>query len=180
MIVNSGLWVPSCLLCDTMEEFKPEDQLRHILSSIDWSYSRYEPENWTSQDDLGCYFPTDTFTLATLLPGRTGAGGVGLVATSPRPTLTSSSPSPSCSGLPRWGGHSCQSGRTCSSKYSSVVCCQVVLKCYQNYPKLYKRLGPTSKNGGLENFSLKVQSMKFLLEDLLTSHLRLSLPRKEF
>ena len=71
-------------------------------------------------------------------------------------------------------------GRTCSSKYSTVVCCQVVLKCYQNYPKLYKRLGPTSKNGGLENFSLKVQSMKFLLEDLLTSHLRLSLPRKEF
>ena len=69
---------------------------------------------------------------------------------------------------------------TCSSKYSTVVCCQVVLKCYQNYPKLYKRLGPTSKNGGLENFSLKVQSMKFLLEDLLTSHLRLSLPRKEF
>lgn len=125
MIVNSGLWVPSCLLCDTMEEFKPEDQLRHILSSIDWSYSR---KDWSRR-------------------GRPG--------------------------------------RNISETYSHIFLAltkllrvaKVVLKCYQNYPKLYKRLGPTSKNGGLENFSLKVQSMKFLLEDLLTSHLRLSLPR---
>lgn len=54
---------------------------------------------------------------------------------------------------------------------------KLVLRCYDKYPKLYKRLGPHSRNGGLEIFLDKVQSIKLLFEELLTDHLRLSLPR---
>jgi len=53
---------------------------------------------------------------------------------------------------------------------------KVVLKCYQNYPKVYKRIGPQSRSGGLESFLLKVQNVKHLLEELLTNHVKLTLP----
>lgn len=53
---------------------------------------------------------------------------------------------------------------------------KIVLKCYQNYPKVYKRIGPHSKNGGLEIFLLKVQNVKHLLEELITNHVKLTLP----
>ena len=55
-----------------------------------------------------------------------------------------------------------------------------MLKCYQNYPKVYKRIGPHSRNGGLESFLLKVQNVKHLLEELLTNHVKLTLPRWKF
>ena len=55
-----------------------------------------------------------------------------------------------------------------------------MLKCYQNYPKVYKRIGPHSKNGGLEIFLLKVQNVKHLLEELITNHVKLTLPRYKF
>ena len=55
-----------------------------------------------------------------------------------------------------------------------------MLKCYQNYPKVYKRIGPHSKNGGLEIFLLRVQNVKHLLEELITNHVKLTLPRYKF
>jgi len=54
---------------------------------------------------------------------------------------------------------------------------RVVLKCYQNYPKVYKRIGPHSRNGGLESFLLDVQNVKHLLEELITNHVQINLPR---
>jgi len=45
---------------------------------------------------------------------------------------------------------------------------KIVLKCYESYPKVYKRLGPATKNGGLESFLENVIGFKRLLEERFT------------
>ena len=107
-----------------------------------------------------------TFTLATLLPGRTGAGGVGLVATSPRPTPTSTSPSPSCSGLPRWGPGS---GQTC---WSELVLANIQLLFDARWcsnvtkiiPNFTRGLVPPPRTGALKTSSSKFKVWSFSLK----------------
>jgi len=54
---------------------------------------------------------------------------------------------------------------------------KIVLKCYENYPKVYKRLGPNARNGGLESCLQKLICFKLLLEDRFTALLRKYLPK---
>ena len=51
------------------------------------------------------------------------------------------------------------------------------MKCYENYPKVYKRLGPNARNGGLESCLQKLICFKLLLEDRFTALLRKYLPK---
>ena len=126
-----------------------------------------KPENWTLKDGLNrWYFTMDTFTLATLLPGRTGAGGVGLVATSPRPTPTSTSPSPSCSGLPRWGpgsGQSCWSELVLANiqLLFDARWCSNVTKIIPNFTR---GLVPPPRTGALKTSSSKFKVWSFSLK----------------
>ena len=53
---------------------------------------------------------------------------------------------------------------------------QLVLKCYTKYPKVYKRLGPKSKKGGLDQFLTEVTDFQTFLEDSFYHHLRTLLP----
>jgi len=53
----------------------------------------------------------------------------------------------------------------------------LVLRCYQDYPKIYKKFGPQTKDGGLEGFLVSAKNMKILIEDLLLQNIRISLPR---
>ena len=52
----------------------------------------------------------------------------------------------------------------------------MVLKCYDRHPRIYKRFGPTTKNGGLDGFLKVAESMKCLIESLLTHYMRSALP----
>merc|ERR1712062_866906 len=48
----------------------------------------------------------------------------------------------------------------------------IVLKCYHSYPKIYRRLGPSARNGGLERFLEQLIGFKLLLEERFTRLLR--------
>jgi len=55
---------------------------------------------------------------------------------------------------------------------------KLVIDCYKTHPKVYKRLGPKAKNGGLEQFLVKVIEFKSFLEDCFFFYLRKYLPVK--
>ena len=59
----------------------------------------------------------------------------------------------------------------------NILLSQLVLRCYENYPKVYARLGPGAKNGGLEILLEKVNHMREMIEEVLTNHVKISLPR---
>ena len=54
---------------------------------------------------------------------------------------------------------------------------QIVLKCYHGYPKIYRRLGPSTRHGGLQRLLEKLTGFKLLLEERFTGLLRKYLQR---
>jgi len=55
---------------------------------------------------------------------------------------------------------------------------RLVTECYEKHPKVYKRLGPRAKNGGLKKFLTEVVEFKTFLEDSFFYHLRKLLPHQ--
>merc|ERR1711981_264117 len=55
---------------------------------------------------------------------------------------------------------------------------RLVTQCYKKHPKVYKKLGPNAKNGGLKKFLTEVIEFKTFLEDSFYCHLRKLLPRE--
>eukprot|EP00092_Neocalanus_flemingeri_P024571 GFUD01026649.1.p1 GENE.GFUD01026649.1~~GFUD01026649.1.p1 ORF type:complete len:251 (+),score=24.10 GFUD01026649.1:177-929(+) len=55
---------------------------------------------------------------------------------------------------------------------------RLVMQCYEKHTKVYKRLGPKAKNGGLNQFLAEVMEFKTFLEDSFFYHLRQLLPHK--
>jgi len=54
----------------------------------------------------------------------------------------------------------------------------LVLQCYEKHPKVYKRLGPRAKNGGLKKFLTEVTDFKTFLEESFFYHLNKLLPQR--
>jgi len=52
----------------------------------------------------------------------------------------------------------------------------LVLRCYSRHKKVFKRLGPASKNGGLKAFLEEVTTFREFLEDVFYMHLRTIIP----
>jgi len=55
---------------------------------------------------------------------------------------------------------------------------RLVIQCYEKHSKVYKRLGPKAKHGGLKQFLTEVIEFKTFLEDSFFYHLRKLLPQR--
>lgn len=55
---------------------------------------------------------------------------------------------------------------------------RLVIQCYEKHSKVYKRLGPRARNGGLKQFLTEVIEFKTFLEDSFFYHLRKLLPHQ--